>query len=921
MRDWSGWVRERLSLPEMESHREERIIAELADHLEGVFLDALAMGATPEEASARAERALEGSDVARELTRSEPAHLRAEAHRVAERAEERVRRRGGVWVTLADGARGLRVAARGLARKPLFSLTVILILALGIGASTAVFTLLNGVVLSPLPFAGADRLVRVAHVQRGVGGGNVGQCAAWHYTYEEENRVFDDLGMWFMGTAAITGQGEPEAVPAMFATAGVFRTLRLNSVVGRAMTAGDEDQEAPPVVLLGHGYWQSRFGGDPGVVGRTLEVSGTSMEIVGVLPEELRGLGVDPGVIAPQRVNKATLFVGNIGASAVARLKDGVTLEQAGADVARMLPMAFEKFPGGPVVDYMKNARIEPALEPLKDAIVGSAANLLWILMAGVAAVLLIACANVANLFLVRAEGRATEMAVRTAMGAGLARLGWEHLKESLLLGIAGGMAGLALAVVALRAVVPTASDLLPRLPDVSLSPGVVGFATALAVGSGLLVGAFAVLRHAHAAPADALKVGRASSSRRRGGARNLLVVAQVALALTVLTASGLMLRTALALSNVDPGFRDPEGVLALRLNIPAADAPGTDEIAAGYEAIVRRLEQVAGVTGVALSNSIPMDGYWNVNPLFGEGVGGASEPSATHQHKWIGGGYFETLRVPVLAGRALTWDDAHQRAPVAMVSESLARQMWGSANAAIGKKIAARPDPPRWHEVVGVAADVHEQGPSQDPPVVVYWPLVTLAFWEGEPADQASTWRAMGIALRSHRVATAGFADEVRRAIWSVNPRLPVRNMRALDELEAQAVATTSFSLKLLMIAAAVALLLGIIGVYGVLSYAVSQRIPELGMRLALGAPVRRVMGMVLREGMALSLAGVVIGLGLSAGLARLMRGLLFGVSPSDPLTFGAVALVLVGVALAASWLPARRAARVDPMTALRAE
>jgi len=361
--------------------------------------------------------------------------------------------------------------------------------------------------------------------------------------------------------------------------------------------------------------------------------------------------------------------------------------------------------------------------------------------------------------------------------------------------------------------------------------------------------------------------------------------------------------------------------VLALRLNLPASDAPGADEIAAGYEAIVRRLEQVGGVTGVAVSSSIPLDGYWNVNPLFAEGSSDPDQPSATRQHKWIGGGYFETLRIPLLAGRSLTWDDAHQRLPVAVVSESLARQLWGSPEVALGKRIAARPDPPRWHEVVGVAADVHEQGPGQDAPPVVYWPLVTLAFWEGETLDDPTTWRAAGIALRSHRVGSAGFADEVRRAVWSVNPNLPVRNVRALDELEAEAVATTSFSLTLLMIAAGVALLLGVIGVYGVLSYAVSQRVPELGMRIALGAPVGRVMGMVLRQGMALSLVGVAVGLALAVGLARLMEGLLFGVSPADPVTFGGVALILVAVALAASWVPARRAARIDPMTALRAE
>ncbi len=921
MRDWNGWVRRRLSLPEMEGHREERIIAELADHLEGVYGDALTRGATPEEAEALAEAELPGADAARELIRTEGAHLRAEAHRRAEGAEERVRARGGAWAALADGARDLRLAVRALARRPAFSALVIVILALGIGATTAIFTLLDAVVLSPLPFDGADRLVRVAQRQQGEGGGDVGQCAAWHYTYEAENRVFDDLGMWFMGTAAITGQGEPEAVPSMSATAGVFRTLRLNPVAGRALTPEDEDPESPRVVLLGHGYWQSRFGADPGVVSRTLEVNGTPMEIVGVLPAELRGVGVDPGVITALRVNKATLFVGNIGASAVARLKDGVTLQQAGADVARMIPMAFEKFPGGPVFESMSKARFEPVIQPLKSAIVGGAANLLWILMAGVAAVLLIACANVANLFLVRAEGKTAEMAVRTAMGAGTARIGWEHLKESLILGVAGGVVGLGLAELALRAVVPSGASLLPRLPDLSMSPGIVAFASVLAVGSGLVVGVLAALRHLRAAPADALKVGRTSSMRRRGATRSVLVVAQMALALVVLVASGLMLRTALALSDVDPGFRDPEAVLALRLNIPASDAPGANDIAAAYEAIVRRLEQVSGVTGVALSNSIPLDGYWNVNPLYAQDVTDRPELGSTRQHKWIGEGYFETLRISLLAGRGLTWDDVHQRLPVAVVSERLAREYWGSAQAAIGKKIAARPDPPRWYEVVGVAADVHEHGPNQESPTVVYWPLVTLAFWANSGAEEPNTWRAMGIALRSHRVGTVDFLTDVREAIWSVNPKLPVRNMRALNDLQAQAVATTSFSLKLLAMAAGMALLLGVIGVYGVLSYAVSQRVPELGMRIALGAPVRRVMGMVIREGMALALVGVAIGLALSAGLARLMEGLLFGVSPVDPVTFGGVALILVVVALAASWLPARRAARIDPTTALRAE
>jgi putative ABC transport system permease protein len=923
MRDWNGWVREQLSLPPMEGHREERIIAEIADHLEGSYRDALSRGASPDEAEARAEGELgSAADASAELLHTERRHRSAEVRRRLERVEDRARRRGGVWASLADGMRDIRLALRALGGRPGFSATVVVILAVGIGATTAIFTLLDAVVLSPLPFDAADRLVRIAHVQQGAGGGNVGQCAAWHFTYEDENRVFQDLGMWFNGTAAITGTGEPEAVPLMVTTGGVFRALRLNPVVGRGITAEDEDPDSPPVIVLGHGYWMRRFGGDPEVIGRTLQVNGTPAEIVGVASPELQGVGVDPGVIAPLQVDKSTLFVGNIGASAVARLREGITLEQANADVARMLPMAFEKFPGGPVIESMRRAQINPAVQPFKSWIVGSAANLLWILMVGVAAVLLIACANVANLFLVRAEARTGEMAVRTAMGASGARIGWEFLKESLLLGVAGGVVGLALAQVGLRALVSGDASQLPRLQELSLSPGVFLFTVGVSVACGLLFGMVPVVRQRRGDVADALKSGRAASGRRRGRTGGVLAVVQMALALLVMVASGLMLRTALALSSVDPGFREPEDVLAMRLYIPAADAPTADDLATQYEAIVHRLEEVPGVTGVALGNAIPMDGFGNVNPFYAEGQAhDAAEPSVTRRHKWIGQGYFETLRIPLVAGRAFTWHDIHDRLAVAVVSESLARTYWGSAEAAMGQKVAARPDPPQWYEVIGVAGDVREFGLSQDPPVQVYWPLVTLAFWQGNAPDAPNAWRGMGIAVRSHRVGNADLLGEVRDAVWSVNSNLPVRNLRTLDELEAQSMTRTSFSLRLLGIAAAVALMLGVIGVYGVLAHAVSQRIAELGMRIALGAPVRRVMGMVLREGLTLAFAGVAIGLVFAVGLARLMASLLYGVSPVDPLTYGAVAAALVAVAAAASWLPARRAARIDPMTALRAE
>jgi len=316
------------------------------------------------------------------------------------------------------------------------------------------------------------------------------------------------------------------------------------------------------------------------------------------------------------------------------------------------------------------------------------------------------------------------------------------------------------------------------------------------------------------------------------------------------------------------------------------------------------------------------MDGNGNVNPLYVDGFDytGDQTPSI-RRHKWIGGGYLETLQIPLLLGRTLTWQDVRERAPAVLVSESLAREYWGSAQAALGGRVSVRSEPPRWYEVVGVVADVREDGLGQDPPLMVYWPQVTLAFWEGDPPDQVRTWRDMGYAIRSDRIGTVGFLDEVRAAVWEVNPNLPVRGLRPLDDLMAASIARTSFTLVLLAVAAAVALLLGIVGVYGVISYAVSQRSHELGLRMALGAQAGQVKGMVLRQSLVLSGIGVAIGLGLAFGLTRLMTGLLFGVSPLDPLTFVAVAAGLTGVAGVASYLPAHRAAAIDPMNALRAE
>jgi predicted permease len=589
------------------------------------------------------------------------------------------------------------------------------------------------------------------------------------------------------------------------------------------------------------------------------------------------------------------------------------------------LPLAWERFPGGPVASSNAAAEYAPVLQWLKDDLVGSVANLLWILLGGVSVVLLVACANVANLALVRAEGKDTEMAVRTAMGADRRRIGWEYLKESLLLGVLGGVGGLVLAYAGLRILVSFGPEDLPRLDQVTLDVTTLLFALGASLFAGMLFGMFPVVRHGRTSVVDTLKQGgpTGTKGRRRHQAQNALAVSQMAMALVLLTASGLMLRSFQSLRSVDPGFHDPEDVLAFRVTVPLSEIQDLEEAAGILEAIARRLEAVPGVDAVAMATHIPMhNNGTNVNPFYVDGVAPSPDgPPPMRRQKWIGEGYFEGMRIPLLAGRTFTWNDVHNRFPGAIVSESLAREYWGSPEAALGQRVAARPEPVRWHEVVGVAADVKDDDIDQGPLPIVYWPQVTLGYWEGATLDQVQTWRGMGYAVRSARVGTPGFLQDIRTAVWEVSPNIPLRGVWTLPELMARSVARTSFTMVLLTVAAGVALLLGVLGVYGVISYTVSQQRHELGMRMALGARGQDLMRMVLGRGLALSFVGLAAGVALALGLTRLMAGLLFQISPRDPLTLGVVAAGLLIVALLASYLPARKAARLDPMVALRSE
>jgi len=592
-----------------------------------------------------------------------------------------------------------------------------------------------------------------------------------------------------------------------------------------------------------------------------------------------------------------------------------------------MIPLAIEKFPGGVTLDILENAQFGADVRPLKRDVVGDVGEVLWVLLGTVGMILLIACANVANLFLVRAEVRERETAVRTAMGASQSRIAREFLKESLLLGLLGGLGGIGLAFAGLKLLRALGPAELPRLADVSLDWQVLLFTLTLSLFAGALFGMFPVLKYRKDGLVNALKEGGrgGSAGRDKHRARNVLVVAQMALALLLLVGSGLMIRSFQALRNVDPGFRNPEEVLLVRLSIPSAEMESSLEVTRTHALLAQRLEGISGVTTVGFAQSTPLAEWFSNDPVFVEGFPMEEEGQLPpiRRFNWVGENYIQAMKIPLVAGRPIDLRDSYDLNQVVMVSDNFAREYWDSPTDALGKRIGTGLSEGRWNEIVGVVGNVRDDGLDQAPPAIVYWPMMQRNMWEELPGDapEIDVRRSMAYVIRSPRVGSPDFLTEVREAIWGVNPNLPLANVRTLDELLTRSMARTSFSLIMLGIAAAVALILGAIGIYGVISYVVSQRTRELGVRLALGAEASDLRRMVIRQGLILAGMGVIIGLGAAIGLTRLMEALLYGVDPVDPLTFGAVALSLTLVALLASYIPARRASKVDPVVAIRFE
>ena len=813
----------------------------------------------------------------------------------------------------------LRHTLRRLRQSPLFTAITILTLALGIGANVAIFSVVEGVLLKPLPYPNSDRLIALWMRAPGVKIDDLNMAPYLYFTFHDEARTFDHVALWNSGTASVTGIAEPEETPALYATYELLPALGVQPVLGRAVALADEDSKSARVVMLTHGYWKSRFGGAANVIGRRLILDGEAHEVIGVLPPGFQFMDRRFSFLIPYRLNRAQTFLGNFSHQGLAILRPGQTIAEANADLARMLPIGAQRFPAPPGFSkrLFEDARMGPNIRSLKDDLLGNISSTLWVLMGTVSLVLLIACANVANLLMVRAEGRQQEFAIRAALGAGWGEIARELLIESLLLGAAGGLAGLVLAYGAIRFLVASEMPNLPRLENVSLDAPVLAFAFFISILAGLLFGLLPILKFVRPHLATALRAGgrSASQSRERHRARGALVVVQVALAVVLLVSSGLMIRTFAALRRVEPGFSGAAQIQTLRFYIPEV-VKDPVAVVRMQESILRKIEALPQVETAAFANSIPMVGSWN-DPVYAE-----DQPVAEgkippiRRFKYISPGYARALGARLVAGREFTWTDTYDARPVAMVSENMARELWRDPAAAIGKRIrpSVKDD---WREVIGVVADLRDNGIDQKAPTIVYWPVYAKNF----TADPVRITRSISFLVRSPRAGSTRFQEEIRQAVWSINPNIPLADVRTLQNVYDRSLARTSFTMLLLAIAGGLALLLGIIGIYGVISYSVAQRRREIGIRLALGSPGTRVTSLFVRDGMILSGAGALCGLAAAAALSRALQSILFEIKPTDPVTYAAVAAALLAAALLASYLPARRASRVDPVEALRSE
>ncbi len=817
--------------------------------------------------------------------------------------------------------RDVRYAVRTLLRAPRFTLLALFTLALGIGATTAVFSAVNGILLRPLPYPDSERIVGLWHGAPDLGYDQFGISPGIFHQYLTESQAYEAMGLFLPQERTLTEDGDAERVRGISSTPDLFKVMGVTPLLGRTYDAEEAAEGGSSVVVLSHALWQRRYGGDRSLLGRTIPLNGEPAEVIGVMPPGFDfGLGEGERRAEfwiPLRMNLENAPPGTFSFSAVARLRPEVTPEAAEAQEVALLQRVRERWADEEsFINFLDAGGFHPIVRIFQEEVVGDMERPLWILLGTVGFVLLIACANVANLFLVRSEGRRRELAVRAALGATRGKIAGQLLLESLILAAAAGGVGVGLAWVGMPLLLAAAPPEIPRLDEVGLDATVLAFALGATLLSAFLFGLAPALRHDIPRLLAALRyAGRGTTDgRERHHLRNALVVGQTALAMVLLVGSGLLVKSFWEIRRTDPGF-DTDGILTFRLAVPSGQYPGAERPAAFHQELLERLRALPGVEEAGGVSSPPL----------GQGAQGTAfdvedKPTPPGElppmfwYKFATPGYFEAMGISVLAGRSFVPADHEGDRGNIVVSQALADRLW-PGEGALGKRLRFESDTTTegWQRVVGVVESTRDHGLQEEPIEVIYLAMVG-------PAGEGS-WSVPALTYAIRAADPLPLVPQVREAVRAMDPDLPLAGIATMKEMVADSIVRLTFTALALAVAAFMALVLGAVGLYGVLSYVVSQRTQEIGVRIALGAGSGQVQGMVVASGAKLAGAGLVVGVAGAAALTRLLQGLLFGTEPLDPATFAGTALLLLGAGLLASWLPARRAASVDPVASMKAQ
>jgi putative ABC transport system permease protein len=819
----------------------------------------------------------------------------------------------------------VRPAWRSLRRAPAFAITAATTLVIGIAAAITIFALVNGVLLRPLPYGHPDRLVGAWHDLKGISIRKANQTAATYFTYKKLARSIEGIGIHEDGAVNVSdprGGTAPQRITSSWITASLIPVLQVSPLIGRNFTEAEDLPKGPDVVIISEGLWRSRFGADPQILDRKLEVNGRTRAIVGVMPGRFRFPTAATQIWLPRQFDPNDAYGGGFSYDAIARLKPGISVAAAQRDFAAVLPRMVElspnMAPGVSTQMLFDQAKPSPFLVPLKEDVTGGIAKTLWIVAAAAGLVLLVACANVTNLILVRADGRQRELAVREAIGASRGRVLAHFLSESAVITAIAGAIGLGLAALAIRVLVTVGPEEIPRLTEVRIDLAAAGFAIAISALVVLVCSVIPALRLGRVHLSNALREGGrgGTASRIQQRVRSTLVAAQIALALVALAGSGLLIRTFQRLNAVRPGF-NPENLATFWMSLPAARYPNDTAVARFYTQLLDRVRSLPGVQAVGLSSRLPLVmRAMNQNPFYPEGDPSyATKIPPLQIFTTTDGDYFRTMGIPLLAGRTFDRLDA-QRPYEAIISQATAVQFWkdSTGQRALGKRFRGLPTGALF-TVIGVVGNARDTALAAPPSQTVYFPEVPTG---ADFNDQTRNTMALVVRTVGEPVA---ITRPVQRAVRELDPSLPVFDVRSMTQVFRASMAQLSFTILVLGAAAIVTLVLGAVGLYGVMAYVVALRTRELGVRIALGASPGAVVAMLTRQGVILTGFGIAGGLLLFALVARFLRTLLYGVAPTDVLTLSSASVLLVAIAAFASWIPARRTSRLDPADVLRAE